>query len=479
MDRLVICMKGDGTSSTFYVSLATETDIEGMPADIEEKNVLYTLQLDRKLIGADPQSAGDYLMNELCRHRAIEWAILQAIGRDHLVPIFLRVDPGGEAGDEIPWELLFNRKQRFLALSDRFPVVRSRQFMGKRNIERELIHPAGRRPEIRVLAILAAANAAWLYELRALEAAASAGADSGCDVRIQVLHCATPADIRAEADPGSGIQFAPFTDAGDLWNAVERHRPNIIHFFCHGSVKNGPQLHCAKVLYASVPDSRHMVNIAPDDIKGNLSADPHVWMVVLNACSTAKGMSAEARNSFALQLLSVKVPLVIANRVPVEDCDASVMTRSLYPAVVKKVMGSLSNDHRVDWSDCLRSARLALVREHLGELTEVEAAAQNDPWSRPVIYAVPYRFSLRGTEKPDPRSSARDEVREEANGQLRDVTQRFGPPVTGGSTPIASPDTTGGSGAARSESWASYGVQAYSGLAEEDFATGFAREDFI
>ncbi len=210
-------------------------------------------------------------------------------------------------------------------------------------------------------------------------------------------------------------------------------RPNILHFFCHGSVRNGQRLECAKVLYSEVPDPANQVHLSPEDLLENLARDQHLWMVVLNACRTAEGDSSGYQNSFALRILGQKVPLVIANRVPVQDSDASVMTRSLYPPVLRKVSAA-ANDRIVDWANTLLPARRALVNRHRGDLTGSDSAAQKDAWSRPVFYSLPSAPTLQPVMEAEPFEAARRETRELAMEQLESAAERFPERSTGGSS---------------------------------------------
>jgi hypothetical protein len=473
MERLIIRLQDGGRPGVCRVSLDYDTQIDGMPEQIARRNKPRALRFPAALATAEPVKVGEKLMTALCRQPAIEWAIQQAMGREQLIPLFLRVEDGGESGDQMPWELLFDAQQSFLALSEHYPVVRSKSLFGKREVERELALSAGSRPEIRVLALLAAADAGWQTELTALEHAVEAGRTLGCDVLIHVLHSARPEDIVAVADKKSGIRFSPFTRVEDLWDAASSDRPNILHFFCHGSVDNGPKLLCARVLYNSVPDERNIVRIAAEDITTNLSRDQNIWMAVLNACSTAKGDYTKAQTSFALQLLGSRVPLVVANRVPVQDSDASVMTQSLYPSVVRKVVSRGSGTGEVEWADSLRPARRALVKSHIGTYTETEAERRTDPWSRPVFYSVPSFPTLRGTDRPNAFDCSRTEVRESLTEDLQSITERPDERITGGSTPASNSPGHAPEQATESTAVAWYDVGPYAGTQNDEEA----RED--
>jgi len=381
-----------------------QESLEAAPVDVPGPNKPEDVSIPP--LTGDPRSDGKILLELLRRQPAISQALDAVTPRDESAPIYLQLEDGGDELDALPWEVLFHPSRKFLSLSNFWPVVRSKQIFNLRDLERDVC-VRRRRTKIRLLAVLAAAGADWRRELCSFEKASLACSKLACDLEVILFHSARGPVTSAAIAPD---RIRPFTSAQALWDAIAEFSPNILHFFCHGSVANGPQLHCARVLYHDQPIPENMVTISPECLQRNLPLSQSLWMVVLNACSTGAA-AGENQHSFARELLSPQIPLVLANRVPVEERDASILTERLYPSLAQTVR-SHARSNEAEWSGSLLSARNALVN--------LPTAAQ-DAWSRPMLYAVPNRFRFHPVATADPEDASRRETVDSVQSHLRHV----------------------------------------------------------
>jgi hypothetical protein len=260
-------------------------------------------------------------------------------------------------------------------------------------------------PPIRILAVLSAAGVDAREEWRALHSALMKerkGPD--IDWQLQVLVCQDELLKEVQGLGDRRIQVE-YVDKAQLEDAFGYFKPNIVHFFCHGSLTPSPHLELAT--RADYAVGKQVGSIRLDDAElALLTASDggmdHCWLITLNCCmgaapSTESGT--EHANSLAFSLVRKGFPAVIGMREPITSEDAKVHCGSLYCAVLDEIARCMVSGRRstvVHWANALIRPRQDLVAHHQGEETRLRAAANSKEWTLPVLYVRSGEFRLRG-----------------------------------------------------------------------------------
>jgi hypothetical protein len=287
-------------------------------------------------------------------------------------PIFIRVD----RSSTLPWETLYHPQRRFLALDPqgRWPIARIPRWHAEEKNPKRIEVP------IRIAAVLAATNRQAKEEWDALYAALATNA---IDFRILVLVAEDALEkyIRTLGDARIDVRFVPDTPEA-LTAALKSFRAQIVHFFAHGLMRQGPQLEIATRGSHDGSNEDH-VYLNAEYLK---SIGPQLWLVVLNACRGADA-SGDRIESLAFQLVLDGVPAAIGMRDVIDLSDARTFTRAFYAAAVEQIaakLGAPGVPVTFRWADALRAPRSALCRKHGG--VPDEAATTHAEWTLPVLY---------------------------------------------------------------------------------------------
>jgi len=223
---------------------------------------------------------GAYLMNALTQHPAVDRALRNLLDAEcgTTRPLLIKISPETE---NLPWETVF-ANGALLALDQRWPIARMSQQDRYDTTERDFQLP------LQVMLILTAdgvdATAEWDGILASLQSApfpiSVTAFVAQAELRDQIAATNVP-DIRVRAE------MVP--EGRDLIDLIrDAHpRPNVLHFFCHGTVVNGtPYLQIGTRL--SGIGAGKAVILSGSDIPVEALGD-RLWLAVLNSCRGAQG----------------------------------------------------------------------------------------------------------------------------------------------------------------------------------------------
>jgi len=420
MSRIVIRFERTSNSLCTF-RLEKTPDIESAPTIAEP------FPLTQALVQGPPRTSGETLFAALKNNQDVREAFDFVLKQETLVPVYLEMAKGAESADVFPWEYLFSNKQRFLALSQFWPIARSLYSASLQGIPfRELTITEGR-PQIRVLAVFGAGDD-WKWEWKAFRELRDNAEKQGCDLRLRILVGHSEACRKINQEAGTDVA-SQFTNLDQLWDLVrdETFLPNVIHFLCHGTGGTDPVMHCATILDHETRSEERFDVIAPSELLRKIPKTRFLWMIVLNCCELANA-TAESQQSFARGLLGNEAPVVIAHRAPIKVKDAAEVTLGLYESILHKakVAAELSVPQEVDWADVLALARDRLINAYKAEQkkTGPETAESTVQWSLPVVYVTSPGFVMFTNHgDPDPVGSARAATKSAMQGELLDIDQ--------------------------------------------------------
>ncbi len=314
-------------------------------SDVELENAL--LKLDPGRSGtrrmADPytqasQDLGSGLFDAVFRDDVREaWSrsVDNARERDRGVRLRLRLaEVPALAG--LPWEFLYDRRERrFVAQSDRTPIVR---YLDVRNPPRPLIVGG----PLHILVVISSPND--------LE-------------RLDVEHeWASICHALAETER-SGLVVVDrlrYASLIELQRWLRQHPVHVLHFVGHGDFD--PRTRDG-VLALCDPNGR-AVNVSSAQLGAHVRDHDPLRLVVLNACRTATTDSLDAYSGMAQGLVQQEAAAVVAMQFPITDGAAIVFTNEFY--------GALADGEPVD--QAVTSARKAMLSDFSQE------------WATPVLF---------------------------------------------------------------------------------------------
>jgi hypothetical protein len=344
------------------------------------------------------KTAGQDLFERLQANEEAAEALRQlvALPQDLANPVYLDIDEPNAM--TLPWEQLCV-DNTFLSLSWSWQVARLS------NPIRPASKPYVTTPSIRLLAILSALHQPARAEWRQIKSSVENGIEIGLDITLRVT--ATEPGLREEIkghiDEGNRHVrlLAPPATASDVPGLIRDHEPHLIHFFAHGSRREGsPVLTVAKTTdWDDQSRSHGSLNLKLEDV-GRAAANSGSWLIVLNSCSSAAPANERVDGedevgSFAAELVSAGVPAAIGHRKAIESNDANRLARALYPEVLRLVRDCVSVPGRreLDFASVMHSVR-QLLREAHGN----GDAAAADNWSVPVLYLRPNPLAIEVVE---------------------------------------------------------------------------------
>ena len=314
-------------------------------SDVELENVL--LKLDPGRAGtrriSDPYSQasvelGSGLFDAVFRDDVREaWSrsVDRARERDHGVRLRLRLaEAPALAG--LPWEFLYDRREkRFVAQSDRTPIVR---YLDVRNPPRPLVVGG----PLHILVVISSP-----HDLE----------------RLDVEH--EWASIRrALAEPErSGLVVVDrlqHASLAELQRWLRQHTVHVLHFVGHGDFDS----HTRDGVLAFCDPSGRAVNVSSTQLGAHVRDHDPLRLVVLNACQTATTDNLDAYSGMAQGLVQQEASAVVAMQFPITDGAAIAFTNEFY--------GALADGEPVD--QAVTSARKAMLSDFGRE------------WATPVLF---------------------------------------------------------------------------------------------
>lgn len=334
---------------------------------------------------------GQKLLEELETHPAIKKAIEMALMTPPGVtrPVYFRLLE--EDAERLCWETLYADKNTFLGLDARWPIGRIADSVVDRHLP-----PQDFRQPLKLAAVLSALNRNAAQQWQGLRDAVEAARADGLAVDVLVFVGEQDLLNTINADIAGGLQgvrVATIPDrTSDLEGLIGEFQPQVLHFFCHGSVSHGvPRLELATILDWLDGKTTGSLKVSMADLQ-SMPALANVWLVLLNCCES--GRAEENMHSMAHTLVANVVPAAIGMLEPFDASDAHEFCSGFYPQLFKELIETLNapangNLVELEWATALRGARKGLSEKH-----------QNDPnnhreWALPVLYARPEPFLLR------------------------------------------------------------------------------------
>lgn len=345
------------------------------------------------------RAAGARLFEGLSEHEDIRDALIQALGvaHDGRSPLLVELRMGGDA-ERIPWEAICTLDGQFLALDARWSVGR---IVGSR-----VAAAATRsfRPPLRVVAFLSCLGVPAFGEWAGLAAAVD-----NSPVAVELLVLAGEPDLeQAIADeqrPNVEVTGLPgIHDFENLRRRISEFRPDVLHFFCHGSTRDGPHLDLGTQSDWRRETTLSSLTLECEQI--GQFCDPIVrpWLAVLNCCEGA-ATTGEIHSLARDLVYEVGLPAVIGMREPIRGEDATSFSASFYPALFDAVARlSSEGPAPVDWPSLLVGPRQALASRP-GQPFSASAARRRE-WTLPVLYVHPDEFRLGPAPADQPVTDA-------------------------------------------------------------------------
>ena len=343
------------------------------------------------------RKAGERLMQALLKHPAVAAAV-QALPANHGTVTPLRIHIDADTSEALPWEALFDSQKNFLALDRRWPIVRLADSVNNEagDIRRSYV------PPVKILAVLAAAGVDAQDEWTALYSSITA-APIPTEVRVLVCQDSLLQDINALGAPNISASFLN----RDVSRSIEDFAPNILHFFCHGSVDGGPHLQLATRLDWDTNAPRGSIAFDKDWLQEPAGLDQHLWLITLNCCL---GAAPTDTYSLARSMVKEVAPAVVGMRTAVRVSDANLFCESFYGSLLDgldALIASGADEVEVDWSQYLHAPRRQFVVKYGNGKVMHAAASDFQEWTYPVLYMRPERFLL-STAAVNPALSVAD-----------------------------------------------------------------------
>jgi hypothetical protein len=124
--------------------------------------------------------------------------------------------------------------------------------------------------------------------------------------------------------PALRLDVIEGSDAQSLTQALQTKRFDVVHFSCHGDVKDGKG---RLILLDSKTGKADPVEAG--DL-GRVLAGRQIRLVVLSACETSSGDAADDFAIVAESLIRMGIPAVVANQLPVPNLSVALFVGALY-----------------------------------------------------------------------------------------------------------------------------------------------------
>jgi hypothetical protein len=353
-------------------------------------------------------STGNGLMAELARNVEVDSAINAVAthpARQGLRPIFFEI--ACDFAEQFPWETLYlHPPADFSACRTPSPVGRlagSTRALDTRTLDQTSLTA---KPELRLLAVLAAQGISSIPEFDELHGAKTRGNKSGRFAVNMEAFVSDKTDKQHALQSLQPNEVHDLTCKQDLLDRLRDFQPHILHFFCHGSTAGSPHLQLATT--SSRLGLGQPVTLSASDITNQVqqySLNP--WMTVLNCCSgAAPSGAAAASQSFARSLAGPEVPVVVGMAEPIDHLTAHSFCKAFYTNVIDLLLRNFPNlpgsgsaagpRVTVEWVETLTPTRRSVLEDRVGGGSSYSVALASDRkwWCMPVLYTVEGAFQL-------------------------------------------------------------------------------------
>lgn len=358
------------------------------------------------------RAAGKKLYDELHAHPAIAPAIAAALQQQQggCSPICLRVDDSPLA-DDLPWEAIYGQgaegELEFFALDERWPIVRMREV-----IEIEPVPVYTLEPPLRITVVLSAAGST-----EQTRAPAKPQWEHVRETVEKHLHAANSVDVKVTVFTGEEellntiqqtnlpwVRAEVIADKSSLLEGIKDTRPQILHFFCHGTAEETPHLRIGTYTDWEA-EEEPSIALVPRELRQGADPEQNTWLVTLNCCESAT-RAADAR-SLANSLVRAGFPAALGMREVIDVQHAHLLCQFFYPKVMEMIrqvpVGGPATE--IEWAKALSVARSRFVENYNSGLPPQEAATKCKTWTIPALYTRREPFFLKRIAGAAPRLS--------------------------------------------------------------------------
>jgi hypothetical protein len=349
-----------------------------------EPLLLEKLQLSTSLKSeADVVSHGRALHTALKAHASVARE-LESLFSQGIVPTVLKFYITTSAASLYRWEALCSlHKQSFLATQHSCSL--NRIAIGSSPLVSELREFTG---TLTFAAFLSPCGVNARNECEALINSITAARLSGLNIRTYLYVGEQELlDIADEMLAGvEDIEVRPIPhNALELEAAIKADRAQVLHFFCHGYVREGvAMLEFGSITDHDIAAPAGSIRFSLDRLEQSLAATGTAWLTVLNSCSGAA--SVPKLSSMAATLAKTVSPVAIGMAEPINDQDASCFAEHFYPRALKIISDSVASllpgkSTYIDLSSAADTARLELYRK--AQIGETDGFGR---WCLPIVY---------------------------------------------------------------------------------------------
>jgi hypothetical protein len=360
------------------------------------------------------QEAGKILFDQLHAHPAIKPAIAAALQQldGGCSPICLRVDDSALA-DDLPWEAVYGQgidgANEFFALDERWPVARMREVM-----ETEPVPVFTLEPPLRITVVLSAAGSTattrapgrpqWDHVRETIEQHLQQ--DNSVPVKVTVFTGEEDLRDTIQSAQLSWARVELIADKSSLLDRIKDARPQILHFFCHGTAEEVPHLRIGSYLDWQAEQEPSIAFVARE-LRQSADPDQNTWLVTLNCCESAS-RAADAR-SLASSLVAAGFPAAVGMRERIDIQEAHLLCQYFYPKImdmIRKVPVD-GSAKEIEWASALSVARSRYVANYNSGIPPQQAARGFKIWTIPVLYMRREPFMLKRIAPAPPGLSKR------------------------------------------------------------------------
>jgi hypothetical protein len=297
----------------------------------------------------------------------------------------VNVEATSDLPDQLPWEALHQAGHQFVTLDNRWPVGR----MAGRVVGQDRVIQRQVDGEVRLLAVLAAVDASGRDQWLALKEVLT---ETQLTWSLTVLVSEKDLLDEIQGLQDGRIRAEMLRDREHLLGTIERVKPNLVHFFCHGTAGGTAadgSMAAPTLLFCTAADrivEQSSVVIEAKDLSRHPGLQQSLWLMTLNCCdsSAARGVPSLARS-----LVNEKLPAVLGMRERIVPQNAHLFCRPFYRSVLRQIMAVAEHGGApadIEWIRALWEPRRELAQL---------AAAQARGWTIPVMYVRPEPFQLR------------------------------------------------------------------------------------
>jgi hypothetical protein len=331
------------------------------------------------------QEYGRAIYAELTKHSGVKELLADLRRRAEKVPIYLWLNT--TEGELLCWEALHDNGT-YLAL-ERWPISR---------IAREVNSAAQGLPyefegSLRLMAILSAYGIRADKQAAQLCQAVAAARAQGLAVELHMVVGEEDLLDALKRQAGPGDTLAPLQGTGyDLLGHIQRFRPHLLHFFCHGRSTCGEHLlEMATIRDRDAERGAGSVQLRSGDLL-NSPVLKNVWLVALNCCKMSQAVG-EVRSLTHALVADGGVPAAVGMLEPIDAEDADAFCGYFYADLLTALgqrLGAAADgaDRVIEWADALSGPRRGLrARSPVG--------GARPPWTLPVLYVRGEPFMVR------------------------------------------------------------------------------------